>query len=334
TDYWGVVRALMGLFISTDGQPNGAGQTKEAKAAVGRLTRARELQESLSGLAQHHEAQQRDADQSEVAKAIKARNDAIRGDTPAGENDFPELKEPDLVLASAAGVNVAAERSAHIASNEDIAVTSGRHVGLAVGHSLFASVSNAFSLFVHKAGMKLIAAAGKVHIEAQTDGIDVKAKQSVKIESTTDSIHLYAAKEILLHAGSTQMRISDKGYTVHTAGEHTVHAASHQTVEPQAKPVKMPLTDIKDAKVAEHFVLPDGGSGIAMAEQRYRITLDDGQVIEGISNEHGETSLVASKSFKIAKLALLREDGTVHSIFRAGITRDANSSFGAKGDQQ
>ncbi|WP_230949328.1 DUF2345 domain-containing protein, partial [Burkholderia vietnamiensis] len=191
-----------------------------------------------------------------------------------------------------------------------------------------------FSLFVHKAGMKLIAAAGKVHIEAQTDGIDVKAKQSVKIESTTDSIHLYAAKEILLHAGSTQMRISDKGYTVHTAGEHTVHAASHQTVEPQAKPVKMPLTDIKDAKVAEHFVLPDGGSGIAMAEQRYRITLDDGQVIEGISNEHGETSLVASKSFKIAKLALLREDGTVHSIFRAGITRDANSSFGAKGDQQ
>ncbi|WP_241239190.1 type VI secretion system Vgr family protein [Burkholderia stagnalis] len=334
TDYWGVVRALMGLFISTDGQPNGAGQTKEAKAAVGRLTRARELQESLSGLAQQHEAQQRDADQSEVAKAIKARNDAIRGDTPAGENDFPELKEPDLVLASAAGVSVAAERSAHVASNEDIAVTSGRHVGIAVGHSLFASVSNAFSLFVHKAGMKLIAAAGKVRIEAQTDGIDMKAKQSVKIESTTDSIHLYAAKEILLHAGSTQMRISDKGYTVHTAGEHTVHAASHQTVEPQAKSVKMPLTDIKDAKVAEHFVLPDGGSGIAMAEQRYRITLDDGQVIEGISNEHGETSLVASKSFKIAKLALLREDGTVHSIFRTGITRDANSSFRAKGDQQ
>ncbi|KVR80883.1 type VI secretion protein ImpA [Burkholderia vietnamiensis] len=235
TDYWGVVRALMGLFISTDGQPNGAGQTKEAKAAVGRLTRARELQESLSGLAQHHEAQQRDADQSEVAKAIKARNDAIRGDTPAGENDFPELKEPDLVLASAAGVNVAAERSAHIASNEDIAVTSGRHVGFAAGHSLFASVSNAFSLFVHKAGMKLIAAAGKVHIEAQTDGIDVKAKQSVGVMSTTDSIELHAAKEIVLHAGSTQIRISDQGYTVHTAGEHTIHAGSHQTDGPQGQ---------------------------------------------------------------------------------------------------
>lgn len=235
TDYWGVVRGLMGLFITTDGQPNGAGHAKEAKAAVGRLTRARELQESLAGLAQQHEAQQRDAEQSEVAKAIKARNDAIRGDAPAGENDFPELKEPDLVQASAAGISLVAERGVHVASNEDIAMTSGRHVALAVGHSLFVSVSNALSLFVHKAGMVLVAAAGKVRIEAQTDGIDMKAKQSVGMMSTTESIKLQAAKEIVLHAGGTEVRISDQGYTVHTAGEHTIHAGSHRTDGPQGQ---------------------------------------------------------------------------------------------------
>ncbi|WP_155709492.1 DUF2345 domain-containing protein, partial [Burkholderia stagnalis] len=174
-------RALKGLFVTTDGQPGGPGHAKDAREAIARLTRARELQESLSGLAQRHEAQQCDADQSEVAQAIKSRNDAIKGDVPAGEDDFPELKERDLVQASAAGISLAAERSAHIASNEDIAITSGRHVGFAVGQSLFASVSNAFSLFVHKAGMALVAAAGKVRIEAQADGVDIKAKQSVSI---------------------------------------------------------------------------------------------------------------------------------------------------------
>ncbi|RBB31316.1 type VI secretion system tip protein VgrG, partial [Burkholderia reimsis] len=148
TDDWGVVRALKGLFVLTDGQPGGPGHAKDAKEAVGRLTRARELQESLSGLAQQHEAQQHDADQSEVAKAIKARNDAIRGNPSTGEGDFPELTERDIVLAGPAGISLAAERSAHLASNEDIAITSGRHVGFAVGHSLFASVSNAFTLFV------------------------------------------------------------------------------------------------------------------------------------------------------------------------------------------
>ncbi|WP_232447155.1 type VI secretion system Vgr family protein [Burkholderia ubonensis] len=334
TDYWGVVRALKGLFISTDGQPGGPGHAKDAREAVARLTRARELQESLSGLAQQHEAQQHDADQSEVAKAIKARNDAIRGDTPVGENNFPELKEPDLALSSAAGVSVAAERSAHVASNEDIAVTSGRHVGLAVGHSLFASVSNAFTLFVHKAGMALVTAAGKVHIEAQSDGIDMKAKQSVKFDSTTDSIHLYAAKEILLHAGSTQMRISDKGYTVHTAGEHTVHAGSHQTMEPQAKPMKLPLTNIESAKVVEHFVLMESESGWVLPQQRYRITLVDGQVIAGTSNAQGETSLAMSESLQIATLDLLRHDGSLLATSRAGPTKDAkaNGASASKGD--
>ncbi|WP_322066527.1 type VI secretion system Vgr family protein [Burkholderia ubonensis] len=235
TDDWGVVRALKGLFIATDGQPGGPGHAKDAREAVARLTRARELQESLTGLAQQHEAQRHDADQSEVAKAIKARNDAIRGDAPVGEDDFPELKERDIVLAGAGGISLAAERSTHLASNEDIAITSGRHVGFAVGQSLFASVSNAFSLFVHKAGMALVAAAGKVRIEAQADGIDINAKQSVSITSRTDSIQLHAAKEIVLHAGSTRVRISDQGYTVHTAGEHTVHAGSHQTEGPRGQ---------------------------------------------------------------------------------------------------
>ncbi|WP_070108534.1 type VI secretion system Vgr family protein [Burkholderia plantarii] len=233
TDDWGVVRALKGLFVLTDGEPGAPGHAKEAREAVGRLARARELQESLSELAQQHEAQQRDADQSEVAKSIKTRNDSIKGNPPRAVDDFPELAERDIVLAGPAGISLASERTAHVASNEDVAITSGRHVGFAVGHSLFASVSNAFTLFVHKAGMALVAAAGKVRIEAQADGIDLRAKRSVNVESVTESIELHAAKEIVLHAGNTQVRISDQGYTVHTVGDHTVHAGRHQTEGPK-----------------------------------------------------------------------------------------------------
>ncbi|RQS02601.1 DUF2345 domain-containing protein, partial [Burkholderia sp. Bp8998] len=179
-------------------------------------TQARELQESLTGLAQRHQAQQHAADQSDVTRAIKARNDAIRGTPSGAADDFPELTERDIVMAASAGISLAAERGIHIASDEDVAVTSGRHVGIAVGRSLFASVSNAFSLFVHKAGMALVAAAGKVRVEAQTDGMDVTAKRAIRITSTTDSIHLHAAEEIVLHAGSTEVRISDQGYVVRT----------------------------------------------------------------------------------------------------------------------
>lgn len=331
TDDWGVLRALKGLFVSTDGQPGGPGHAKDAREAVGRLTRAHDLQESLSGLAQKHEAQKHDADQSDVTRAIKARNDAIKGNPSGDPDDFPELTEADMVLAGAAGIGLAAERNVHIASNEDVAVTSGRHVGLAVGRSLFASVANAFSLFVHKAGMKLIAAAGKVRIEAQTDGIDVTARQSVRITSTTDSIHLHAAKEIVLHAGSTEVRISDQGYVVRTAGEHTIYAGSHQTDAPRTRPMRLPVTPENPGQFAAQFVLIEHDSGFVLPNQPYRATLDNGRVIEGVSNERGETSLITDHdvAFGTVELLAASDPDKVIAINHAAVVRDNTTPYTA-----
>ncbi|RQP69026.1 type VI secretion system Vgr family protein, partial [Burkholderia ubonensis] len=332
TDFWGVVRALRGLFVTTDGRAGGPGHAKDARDAVGRLMQARELQESLSGLAQRHEAQQRDADQSDVVKAIKARNDAIRGKPSGGEQDFPELAEADLVLSSAAGISLAAERSAHIASNEDVAVTSGRHVGLAVGRSLFASIAHTFSLFVHKAGMKLTAAAGKVRIEAQTDGIDVAAEQAVRITSTADSIHLHAAKEIVLHAGRTEVRISEQGYVVRTAGEHMVYAGSHQTDAAQSRPMRFPVTPDKPGQFAAHFVLMEHASGFALPNQPYRVSLDDGRVIEGVSNARGETDVVTGHevTFGTVEVLAASDPDKVIAVNRAAVVRDNSTPYTAK----
>ncbi|WP_415494233.1 DUF2345 domain-containing protein, partial [Burkholderia ubonensis] len=246
-------------------------------------------------------------------------------------HDFPELAEADMVLSAAAGISVAAERSAHIASNEDVAVTSGRHVGLAVGRSLFASVANRFSLFVHKAGMKLIAAAGKVRIEAQTNGIDMTAKQAVTITSTTDRIHLHAAKEIVLHAGSTEVRISERGYVVRTAGEHTVHAGSHQADVPQTRPMRLPVTPDNPGQFAAHFVLMEHASGFALPQQPYRITLDNGRVIEGVSNERGETALVTDHDITFGTVELLAasDPDKVIAVNHAAIVRDIATPYTA-----
>ncbi|WP_157633488.1 DUF2345 domain-containing protein, partial [Burkholderia ubonensis] len=263
--------------------------------------------------------------------AIKARNDAIRGKPSGGEHDFPELAEADLVLSSAAGISLAAQRCAHIASNEDVAVTSGRHVGLAVGRSLFASVANALSLFVHKTGMKLVAAAGNVRIEAQTDGIDMTAKQAVTITSTTDRIHLHAAKEIVLHAGSTEVRISERGYVVRTAGEHTVHAGSHQADVPQTRPMRLPVTPDNPGRFAAHFVLMEHASGFALPRQPYRITLDNGRVIEGVSNERGETALVTDHDITFGTVELLAasDPDKVIAVNHAAIVRDIATPYAA-----
>ena len=235
TDFWGVMRAAMGMLITTEARPNAQSHAKDMGETVARLTQARDLHESLTDLAQQHEAQEKDSDQSEVAKALKAQNDAIRGGTPTDDNPFPQFAEPHLTIASRAGTQLSTAGSTHIASDANLALTTGRHVGIAAGGSFFASIANSFSLFVHQLGIKLMAASGKVHIEAQSDDIEIVAKKGIGITSTTDYITLQAKKGITLNGGGTQLVVSAEGIVGYTNGKFLVHAASHATSGPQAK---------------------------------------------------------------------------------------------------
>jgi uncharacterized protein (DUF2345 family) len=130
--------------------------------------------------------------------------------------------------------------STHIASDEHLALTTGGHVGIATGKSFFASVANAFSLFVHKLGIRLVAASGKVRIEAQSDQIEIVAKRVVEIMSTTDWIELKAKVGVRLNGGGTEVVISRDGIIGFTNGKFLVHAADHQTVGPMTKPIAFP----------------------------------------------------------------------------------------------
>jgi type VI secretion system secreted protein VgrG len=330
TGAWGVARAGRGMLITTDAR-DGADATsapaKDVGEAVARLTQARDIHERLAGLARQYEAQEPQTSQRDVSEAIRAQNDAIRGSTPGEGQPFPQLARPDIVLASAAGVGVTGVESAHVASAEHVALTAGGHVSIAAVKSLLASAVKGVRVFAQHLGIRIRAAAGKVLIEAQRDDVEVIAQRVVSIISRTDSINLMASNEIVFHAGTTKVVINAQGYRVYTAGEHRVHARDHETDVPVATPPVTPMTDVAQAKVAEHFVLTDEGMGLALPQQRYRITLNDGQVIDGTSNQRGETSLAMSKHMQIATLALLRSDGSVLSLHQPILTQDAKATF-------
>ncbi|MFM0730006.1 DUF2345 domain-containing protein [Paraburkholderia sediminicola] len=238
TDAHGVVRAAQGILLTTEARRNAQSHAKDLGETVQRLTQARDLHESLTQLAQQHQAQDSSADQSDVAKAIKAQNDAIRGGAKTDDNGFPEFAEPHLTLASPTGIQTTTAGSTHLASDDHLAVTTGGNVGIATGNSFFASVRNQLSLFVHRLGIRLIAASGNVRIEAQSDDIEIIARRVVEIMSTTDWINLKAKQGIRFNGGGTELEISTQGIRGFTAGEFLMHAGSHDTEGPQAKPIQ------------------------------------------------------------------------------------------------
>lgn len=89
-------------------------------------------------------------------------------------------------------------------------MTTGKDFSIAAGDSMFASVRKTFRLFVHNAGMKLIAAAGKVTIQAQSDDIEVIAKKVIALMSETDWVEIKGKKGVRLHGANHMLEISDK----------------------------------------------------------------------------------------------------------------------------
>jgi type VI secretion system secreted protein VgrG len=225
------------------------------------LTQARAAHESLAGLAQQHQAQDQNADQSEVAAALKLQNDAIKGSK--GGDRFPELMEPHLVLSSPSGIETTAAASTHIASAEHIALSAGCNVSVAAGKSLYASVAQKFSLFVHQLGMKLIAASGKVQIQAQTDDIELLAQKVLDIISTTGWINLKAKEGIRLNGGGTELVLSAEGIKGFTTGVSHVHAADHQTMGPESVAVQFPGAKVCPSRTAS--AAQSGGAAVPLA---------------------------------------------------------------------
>lgn len=225
TDAQGVVRAN-GLLLTTEARLKAQGHHKDLAETVQRLTVARDQQETFAELAQEHEAQD-PTDQAEVARAIKAQNDDIRGSgaANAGSGSFPELSAPHLVLASPAGIEATTAQSMHLATGEHLALSSTGHTSLAVGHKLIASVSRGVRIFIQSLGYRLIAFSGDIDLRALQNSINLLAKLDIK--ATANRITISAKQELVISGGGSGTTYSAGGITHKTPAAYTVHAGGY-----------------------------------------------------------------------------------------------------------
>jgi type VI secretion system secreted protein VgrG len=236
TDAWGVARAGKGMLLTTEARNNAALHCKDMGETVERLSAAGDIHENLAETARLNGAQESPTQQSAMVDVIKKQNDNIKGSRADGSK-FPELAEPHLVLSSPAGIATSTARSTHIASNENTALTTGRSLSIATGDSLFASIRQTFRLFVHKAGMKLLASAGNIDIEALSDSINLLAK--LNITQSANTITITAKENVVINGGGSYAKFSTNGIEHGTNGTFVAHAATHSFVDAKTMDVNV-----------------------------------------------------------------------------------------------
>jgi len=228
TDGHGVVRAAKGMLITTEARNKAAMHSKDMGETIERLSAAGDLHENLAETARLNSAQDAPTQQSAAVNDIKKQIASIKGDV-TDESKFPELAQPHMVLSSPASIATSTAHSTHIASDGNTALTTGRSLSIASGDSVFASIRQTFRMFVHKAGMKLVASAGNIDIEALSNSISLLAK--LNITQAANTITITAKENVVINGGGSYAKFSASGIEQGTNGTFVAHAATHSFVD-------------------------------------------------------------------------------------------------------
>jgi type VI secretion system secreted protein VgrG len=304
TDGHGGLRSAKGMLVTTELRNRGESHITDMSNTLQRLTDAHHLHEKQAKNAIDQQAQEW-GHQDDVADMLHAQNKTLAGSS----GQFPELSAAHLVLASAAGLAASSAQSTHLSSEEQIALTAKRDVSIVAGDSLFASVTQTLRLFAKNAGMKLLAAAGKISVVAKQDDMEFIAAKVLTLISESDWIELKGKKGIRLHGAGSMVEIGDK-VQFFTASPTLFHG-NLETLAPSPRPhsvaahagsPSLPFQE-HEQEFDEQFQLVGSDGHTPIINRRYRIVADDGQTWEGRSDAGGLTQRVTTRSS--VKLSLL-----------------------------
>jgi type VI secretion system secreted protein VgrG len=284
------IRGGHGVFISADASLRAAGRQLERDGLNGLAEAFKTIQKQLAELAATHHAGASDGDPlAQLAGHVKqwehgTNTDAATKGCGGGQSVVAVEAPAGLLLASQANVSIGAQTHVDVVSASNTQISAGRKLMLHAMQSI--------SLFAHKLGMKLIAASGKVEIQAHEDNVEItSAKRIILVAS--DEIVFQAPKVTLITKGA-QAAYGDGAIAFQCTGSYGVKSANAAFTGPSDGhliPMNMPH-DILNHD--QHVRIVDLSTGKPLANQRFSAMMEDGQVTEGTTDANGLTQILKS----------------------------------------
>ncbi|MCT8354429.1 DUF2345 domain-containing protein, partial [Photorhabdus kayaii] len=193
-----------------DKQANAGGDVLAMQAALNQLNVASEQMQAISTDAQTANG---------AAADINAQLALLR-------QDIEHLKSAVVLMSAPKGISVTSGKHLQLAATENLIANAGKHADIGVVKNFFIGVGQAFSLFVRKLGIRLIANQGTVSVQAQNGLMELLARNAINITSTEDEIHITAKKKITLNAGGSYITLDPYKIEQGTAGDYLIKCAS------------------------------------------------------------------------------------------------------------
>ncbi|UOU77572.1 type VI secretion system Vgr family protein [Edwardsiella anguillarum] len=191
TDEWVAVRGGKGLLLTTQAQPGAIDQQLSMDEIKRQLSDALSLANSLSDLLQT--AQIEGLDNSTQQQFL--------------QQNVDQLQQPAIVAGAPGGIALSTPQHIQLSANHNQMLTSGGSTEISSLKRMVLAAKSGFVAFVQELGMKLVAARGKMELQAQSDGMDILANKALTVMSTDDEIIISAKKKITLKCGGSYITI-------------------------------------------------------------------------------------------------------------------------------
>ncbi|MBJ8498875.1 type VI secretion system Vgr family protein [Acinetobacter oleivorans] len=278
TDQWGAVRAGSGLLVSTHKQDQAQGVHLDANEAKKQIEGGLNNAKALSEVAKNQQT-----DPLENLENLKSFIEKLEQQDNAKAKTF---KEAIMLLASPNSIALSSNEDIHLSADGQLNQTAGDSINLSTQKNLIAHAQNKISLFAAQEGARLYAGKGKVEIQAQGDGADLIARKAVQVISTEDKIEATAAKEIVLTAGGSQVKITGSGIFMTTGGKFEVKAGQHLFMGGGSVNSSLPQLPEADNPFVLQYLVKNKENQI-MSGKPYIFLDEEGNIHRGTTDKDG-----------------------------------------------
>jgi type VI secretion system secreted protein VgrG len=267
-----VLRAARMMLLTTQAMLGATGKQLEREPLQALLEGSQALLKELGEFAEQHQAMPVDlAPSQELADGLK---NAEQGGAPL------------IAQYSQGGFVSATPRSSINYSGIQHNIIAQQHIQTVAGQRINIQAGKGISLFAHQDGMKHIARAGKLDIQAQQDSIGIAADRDVKVTASQGEISIAAKKSITLSCGGAYIKIADGKIELGCPGEFVVKAGMHKWDGPTRQEVALPF--FPSAEHTNWLKLDlDGHEGAPMAGVPYTLHFANGQQKDGTLDGSG-----------------------------------------------
>lgn len=284
------IRGGQGVFISADASLRAVVRQLERDGLNGLAEAFKMIQKQLAELADTHKAGGTDGEPlGQLAGHVKLWENG--SNTDDGTQDAGG-GQPIVAIEAPAGLLLGSQANVAIGAQTHVDVVSVGNTQMSAGRKLMLHAMQSISLFAHKLGMKLIAASGKVEIQAHEDNVEITAAKRIVLIAT-DEIVFQAPKVTVVTQGA-QAAYGGGTITHQCTGSYGVKSADvaftgsgDGTPASMQMPQSIPVHD-------QHVRVVDFTTGEPLANQRYCATMEDGQVTEGTTDANGLTQILKS----------------------------------------